>query len=76
MEYIVSATDPQGEELEYSILHNEWQESRVLQLIIPKEHIGLETDVIIRIRSKREYHANKNGHDGFVIFRYDVLPKK
>ncbi|GAC1367125.1 MAG: hypothetical protein NVSMB30_00390 [Hymenobacter sp.] len=76
LEYVISATDPQGEELEYSIRHNEWHESRVLQLTISKEHIGLGTDVFIIIRSKREYHANKNGHDDFVIFKYDVLPKK
>ncbi|GAB3870748.1 hypothetical protein GCM10028824_19750 [Hymenobacter segetis] len=76
LEYIVSATDPQGEELEYSIRHNEWQKSRVLQLTILKEHIGLGTKIYISIRSTREYHANKSGDDDSVIFKYDVLPNQ
>jgi len=74
--FVVTATDPLGEALEYSCLDNvSWQESNIIEIEIENKHIAKEQDFIIRIRSKRNYHAI-GIWDDTAFFRYTILPIK
>ncbi|UOQ97319.1 Swt1 family HEPN domain-containing protein [Hymenobacter sp. 5317J-9] len=74
LEFIVSATDPQGERLEYIIWGKDWQDSSNLQLELTNRYVSLDTSILIVIRSKREFHASIDGTDDSMMFKYQVLP--
>ena len=75
LEFIVTATDPLGEQLLYSVGDGEWQVSNILTLPIVEEHIQLRFLVNISIKSNREHHASKYWDD-LACFSYVVLPNK
>jgi hypothetical protein len=79
IEYVVTATDPLGDELEY---HGHfdgevftWQSSNIVTLVVTNDHVGKIRHFNIRIRSKREYHAYGYADDQ-VTFTYEILPPK
>jgi len=78
IEYIVTATDPMGESLEYSIWSeypHKWQDSNILNLRLTEKHVGKRVLVLVAVKSQRKYHA-KRDFDDVVIFNYEVLPPR
>lgn len=85
VEYVITATDPLGEPLEYSLTlitgvtkttrPGEWRSDNEFSVTFAKEEIGIQTKVFFQIRSKRDFHANGD-HDESVLFIYTVLPLK
>ena len=79
LEFIITAIDPLGEPLEYSLFLRhadlDWQLSNILILSITCEHIQANFEVGGLIRSSREYHASAQWDD-VKVFRYVVLPPK
>lgn len=73
LEFVVSATDPQGGILKFRLLNCEWQQDNHLQLILDNKHIGKSRNFYITIISDREYHAHE-GFDDLAGFRYQILP--
>lgn len=75
LEFVVTASDPQGLELEYQIAYQRpWQKDNTIQVLVEDEHIGRLAVFAVQIRSPRSYHA-ENDSDGTVRFGYTVLPK-
>ena len=80
LEFIITASDPLGEELEYSIrVHDnhatEWQKNNIFRVKIEEEHISRNFGILIAIKSKRDYHASQYSDDS-IWFYYTVLPRK
>lgn len=83
LQYIVTASDPNGEELNYSIeaegrpmFHGgEWQKDNAFTLRVGEKHISEKFYVQICIKSNKNYHASGDRDDS-VLFVYSVLPKK
>jgi hypothetical protein len=78
LDFVVTASDPLGEELLYCIsVENEdmsqWQDANSFSLAFTEAHIGRTSRVTLYIQSKRKYHASKFW-DEFVEFKYTVLP--
>jgi hypothetical protein len=74
--FIITATDPLGESMEYCCLGDtDWGNSNTFNIVIDKKHIAKEKGFLLCVRSKREYHA-EHGMDDKVLFRYVILPKK
>ncbi len=78
VEFVVTATDPQGASLQYCFYSGEmkWQDSNTLTLVVSEKNIGVRFDVLICIRSPRKFHAYREGDDDRVLFVYEVLPPK
>jgi len=77
IDFVVTATDPQGESLEYRIAspNTEWQDSNILSLRLTENNVKKRFEVLLVIKSKRQFHENIEDDD-FVIFVYEVLPPK
>lgn len=85
LEFVVTASDPMGEELEYAITFGglrlnleipaAWQKSNALLLPITNVLIGRGVWISPVIRSLRSYHA-KEDTDDVVVFEYDVVPPR
>jgi hypothetical protein len=80
VEFIVTASDPLGADLQYSLSVlpkgiSDWQDSNVFPLIIEKKHVRKKCEVVLAVRSHREYHA-EGGFDDTVFFVYEVLPPR
>ena len=74
--FVITASDPQGEELEYCCFGNaDWQESNIIEIEIKNKHISKRQDFILEIRSKRNYHAGGDADDR-AFFSYTILPVK
>jgi hypothetical protein len=74
--FVISATDPLGEALEYCCYgETAWQEDNSIKINIEKKHIAKRQTFMVCIRSKRDYHA-KDTYDDFAIFNYTILPNK
>ena len=77
VEYVITARDPEGADLEYGISHNMstigWQKEPVFSVRFTKEHIAENSYIALLIRSTRDYHA-AGGWDDKVEFWYKVLP--
>lgn len=77
LEFVVTASDPEGLELEYSIVGKiEWQRENNLKFLISKKDIGKNVILLIIIRSLRDYHACDLGYDDAINFNYQILPNK
>jgi hypothetical protein len=90
VDFVVTASDPLEEQMHYSITtgrtavgvyprEDEWHESNSGSVTFEDAHIGLQTQVMLMVRSLRQFHAHSaggTGFDDFVIFRYDVLPTR
>lgn len=78
IEFVVTASDPFGDSLQYGILSERainWQDSNVLSMVLERQHIGRNVKLSILIRSHRDYHAARP-FDDHVDFWYNVLPAK
>ncbi len=78
IEFVITATDPMGEPLQYAIYKSfltQWQDSNVIQLTIREKDIQKRFSVILVIKSRRKYHAEQE-YDDTAIFEYEVLPPK
>lgn len=78
--FVVTATDPLGEALEYKCAQNvspeaNWQESNIIEIVIEDKHIAKKKVFFVCIRSKRNYHANES-FDDMALFSYTILPVK
>jgi hypothetical protein len=79
VEFVVTATDPDDEPLQYllglfgSRNSQEWQQSNILTWRVTKADINRYARFMISIISGREYHANGD-HDDLVLFMYTILP--
>lgn len=74
VEYIITATDPEQQPLQYRILGFKWESSNILRLEITGKHIARDGKVNITIRSNRKFHAYPLGYDDRVVFEYQILP--
>lgn len=78
LDFVVTASDPQGSELKYSIYTADgklnWEKENNLRILITKKHIGKNSSFQIMIKSSKKYHAY-DLFDDLVDFFYDVLPK-
>jgi hypothetical protein len=79
IEYIVTASDPEGLTLEYGIKTGDtstnWQSSNSFVVEITDQHIARIFRICLSIRSSRKYHAKSNCDDD-VSFFYKVLPSR
>jgi hypothetical protein len=81
LEFVVAATDPLGEQLEYRCNNPDdrpldkpaWQDSGTFHIVVAEEHVGRYAEWRPSIRSKRTYHAH-GSYDDSLIFVYEVLP--
>ncbi len=75
LEFVVTAIDPEGLDLEYRIFPNKWSTGNVLLMEVNEKHIGSQSIFHIGIKSPRKHHAFPLGYDDRVTFEYEVLPK-
>lgn len=85
LEFVVTASDPSGESLEYQMsvgnlmysksTLSEWQSSHEFRLSITEHHIRKDFYVGFSIKSPRPYHAHEK-FDDRKLFDYVVLPKR
>lgn len=78
IEFVITATDPMGESLLYSIYdgaHTKWQDSNIIKRKITEADIGTEFNLLLVIKSKRKYHAHTD-EDDRALFEYEILPPK
>jgi len=76
IQFLITATDPMGEDLEYSCLSkSKWQNSKTIEIQLTEKEIGKNSDFTIAIRSMRNYHA-RGIYDDAAFFFYLILPKK
>lgn len=80
IEFVITATDPMGQSLEYGYKWHPlgaefWSESNSFRLTVGSSEIGKMKELHLKIRSHREPKA-KYSCDDFVMFHYDVLPRK
>ncbi len=81
IDFVVTATDPLGEELSYSLrdhVHwdeHKWQSSASFSIRIEDAHISAQFGIELSIKSPRKHHARSSCDDS-VMFVYQVLPCK
>ena len=78
IEFVITATDPMGEPLQYAVYNSfltKWQDNNIIQLTITEKDIRKDFDVMLVIKSRRKYHAYEDSDDR-VVFSYEVLPPK
>jgi hypothetical protein len=77
IDFLITATDPLGEPLQYAILRRgwQWQDGNVISLKLSEQDVQKDFQVILSIKSNRQYHALKD-FDDRVMFTYEVLPPK
>lgn len=77
--FVVTATDPLGEALEYQCVSVDpepnWEENNIIEIVIEDKHVAKKQPFYVCIRSKRNYHANKF-FDDMATFNYTILPVK
>lgn len=81
LEYVITATDPLGEDLNYGITINphpnmKYQKDNTIRHIVTAKDIGRLFNLNICIKSNREYHAIGDLADDWIEFSYTVLPPK
>lgn len=84
IEFVITATDPLGEPLQYAIMSMglPWQDSNIISLRLTEKDVQKHFQVMLLVRSKRQFHANPDNtpfgrdYDDSVIFNYEVLPPR
>lgn len=74
LEFVVSATDPEENDLQYRINNSKWQTNNVIQHMITSRMIGKGAIFNISIKNGKKFHAYPAGYDDRVSFEYDILP--
>lgn len=80
LDFVITASDPLGENLQYSISVDSgdfegWQDDNIFSVVFSKANIGVSISVNLYIKSHREHFALKY-FDDCVRFFYTVLPSK
>jgi hypothetical protein len=83
IEFVVTASDPLEEQLQYQCTLNQgspghsekWTSKNSFTCIVTEEHVGKLFFVSIAVRSSRKFHAHKT-YDASIKFDYEVLPPK
>jgi hypothetical protein len=83
LEYVVTATDPLGETLEYQSTlcagmtghSDEWHSHNSFRVLVTEAHVARLVFGNVRIRSARRFHA-RGTFDDNVEFTYEVLPPR
>lgn len=78
VEFVVTATDPEGEDLEFGYLSNyesTWGPSNCFQHKFVESDIGRSKEFIVVIRSPRKFHAH-GSWDDMAMFSFHVIPSK
>ena len=80
IEFVVAATDPMGEHIEYGYrLHplgsSAWGLQNCFQYLVQEADIGKRKEFMVLIRSPRPHHAHHQWDD-FAMFLYHILPRK
>ena len=81
LEFVATASDPLGEELEYGLAVDvsarakEWQKNNEFVIRVTEKDVSSSFSVTIFVRSRRKYRARQD-HDDKVDFFYTVLPPK
>lgn len=74
LEFIVTATDPNGGTLYYGLHPSyNWQTSNIIQIPITVNHIQRNQYFLVSIKNNQPYRANGN-LDDCVSFSYQILP--
>jgi len=86
IQFTISATDPMGEQLEYSVhpgsvpYEFEWKKEGNFELTINESHVAQKLWINIAIKSPRPFHATSavglGKVDDIVKFGYEVLPPR
>ncbi len=78
LEFVVTASDPDGGKLEYRIApRGDWQENNKFSITLGEKHISKSSSFTILVRSKRQYYADQLLEaDDSVHFTYQILPLK
>jgi len=86
LQFTISATDPMGEELQYTVLPQslpyefEWENKGGFELIINESHVSKILWIAIAIKSSRQFHATSEVGlgkvDDVVKFGYEILPPR
>ncbi len=74
LEFIVLASHPKDEDLEFKLFRGKWQTGNVIQYEIKPSDLGKDMSFHIGIRGKQKHHAYPLGHDDKVTFEYTILP--
>jgi len=74
LEFIILATHPKDELLEYKLFREKWQTGNVIQYVIKPSDIGKEISFHIGIKGAQKHHAYPLGYDDKVTFEYTILP--
>ncbi len=74
LEFIVLASHPADEELEYRLFRQKWQTGNVIQYEIKNSDLGKDISFHIGIKGKQKHHAYPLGYDDKVTFEYTILP--
>ena len=74
LEFVISATDPEENDLQYRINTSKWQTNNVIQHTITSRMIGKGAIFNISIKNGKKFHAYPAGYDDRVSFEYDILP--
>jgi hypothetical protein len=79
VDFVITATDPLGETLLYSILPKNrdrlWQEENYGSWTVSHDQVGHQVNVFLLVSSSRDYRAH-DYYDDVVVFTYDVLPPR
>jgi len=75
IEFIVTASDPEGLPLFFRIMGlTNWQSESTLEYTIKQRDISLKKGFMIHLRSPRDYHAMGQDYDDVKFFYYQILP--
>jgi hypothetical protein len=74
IEFIVQASDPEEQPIEYRIYGDRWQTGNILFLEAADKHVKKQAQINITIRSSRKFHAYPLGYDDRVVFEYQIVP--
>lgn len=83
LEFVVTASDPFGEDIDYQLTFragqpghsDKWTQTNNFTFAVEEKHVRKLCFATLRIRSKRKYHAH-DYYDDDVDFTYEVLPPK
>jgi hypothetical protein len=83
LEFVVTASDPLGECLEFQFAFDtgspggrgKWSTQNTFIFIVTDKYVANLFFATLSVRSKRKYHAHRDWDDS-VMFRYTVLPPK